>query len=144
MFACEVSAVTKFGGKLLRHGRARGQVLQPMRCMSVWNLKDDTISSGYSPVVQYPPYHRGNYYNHSMSGHPSYMSRGLATLADTDAEDEKNPQIVVEFHDDNDGKVTVVTVDAGTKITEAATKAGVYIPTVSFLLFFHATSIYLC
>jgi hypothetical protein len=61
-------------------------------------------------------------------------TRGMATLADTDYDDnEENspPLVVVEFHDDNDGKVTTVTVEEGTKITEAATKAGVYIPTVS-------------
>ena len=38
--------------------------------------------------------------------------------------------VTVEFHDDNDGTITVVQVHEGTKITEAATKAGVYIPTV--------------
>jgi hypothetical protein len=30
--------------------------------------------------------------------------------------------INVEFHDDNDGTITVVNVPAGTKITEAASK----------------------
>ena len=38
--------------------------------------------------------------------------------------------VQVEFHDDNDGSVTTVEVPAGTKVTEAATKAGVYIPTL--------------
>jgi NADH dehydrogenase/NADH:ubiquinone oxidoreductase subunit G len=42
----------------------------------------------------------------------------------------EKPMVKVEFHDDNDGKVTVVEVPDGTKITEAATKAGVYIPTL--------------
>jgi iron only hydrogenase large subunit-like protein/ferredoxin len=36
----------------------------------------------------------------------------------------------VEFHDDNDGCVTVVEVPEGTKIAEAATQANVYIPTL--------------
>jgi hypothetical protein len=30
--------------------------------------------------------------------------------------------VKVEFHDDNDGTITVVNVPAGTKITEAASK----------------------
>ena len=40
------------------------------------------------------------------------------------------PTVKVEFHDDNDGSVTTVSVPTGTKVTEAATKAGVYIPTL--------------
>lgn len=36
----------------------------------------------------------------------------------------------VEFHDDNDGSVTVVDVPEGTKIADAATQANVYIPTL--------------
>lgn len=38
--------------------------------------------------------------------------------------------VKVEFHDDNDGSITVVDVPEGTKVTEAATRAGVYIPTL--------------
>ena len=48
--------------------------------------------------------------------------------------DEKKEEeltlVRVEFHDDNDGTVTAVDVPEGTKITEAATKAGVVIPTL--------------
>lgn len=45
-----------------------------------------------------------------------------------DAEEEKEePLVAVEFHDDNDGRVTYIEVPEGTKITEAATMAGVYI-----------------
>ena len=40
------------------------------------------------------------------------------------------PTVKVEFHDDNDGSVVTVEVPTGTKVTEAATKAGVYIPTL--------------
>ena len=40
------------------------------------------------------------------------------------------PMVKVEFHDDNDGSVTCIEVPTGTKVTEAATKAGVYIPTL--------------
>jgi len=39
-------------------------------------------------------------------------------------------QVNVEFHNDNDGSVVTVQVPEGTKITEAATQAGVYIPTL--------------
>jgi len=45
-------------------------------------------------------------------------------------EKKEEPLITVEFHDDNDGKVTVVQVREGTKVTEAASIAGVYIPTL--------------
>ena len=45
-------------------------------------------------------------------------------------EEVKESTIVVEFHDDNDGSVTVVEVPEGTKVTEAAAKAGVVIPTL--------------
>ena len=42
----------------------------------------------------------------------------------------EKPLVKVEFHDDNDGSVVSVEVPTGTKVTEAATKAGVYIPTL--------------
>lgn len=45
-------------------------------------------------------------------------------------ESNKDSTVTVEFHDDNDGSITVVQVPEGTKVTEAATKAGVYIPTL--------------
>ena len=38
--------------------------------------------------------------------------------------------VTVEFHDDSDGTIKKVRVPEGTKVTEAATKAGVYIPTL--------------
>jgi NADH-quinone oxidoreductase subunit G len=40
------------------------------------------------------------------------------------------PTVKVEFHDDNDGRVVAVDVPVGTKVTEAAAKAGMYIPTL--------------
>ena len=40
------------------------------------------------------------------------------------------PMVKVQFHDDNDGSIVAVDVPVGTKVTEAATKAGVYIPTL--------------
>lgn len=43
------------------------------------------------------------------------------------SDEEEEKQVTVEFHDDNDGSVVFVDVPEGTKITEAATKAGVYI-----------------
>lgn len=42
----------------------------------------------------------------------------------------EGPTVNVEFHDDNDDSVVQVQVPTGTKVTEAATKAGVYIPTL--------------
>ena len=45
-------------------------------------------------------------------------------------ESDQDSMVTVEFHDDNDGSITVVEVEEGTKVTEAATKAGVYIPTL--------------
>jgi NADH-quinone oxidoreductase subunit G len=45
-------------------------------------------------------------------------------------ESKEQDLIRVEFIDDNDGSTTIVDVPEGTKITEAATKAGVYIPTL--------------
>jgi len=42
----------------------------------------------------------------------------------------EKPLVKVEFHDDNDGSVVTVEVVTGTKVTEAATQAGVYIPTL--------------
>lgn len=46
-------------------------------------------------------------------------------------ETQNEPTLVkVEFHDDNDGSVKVVEVLEGTKVTEAASKAGVMIPTL--------------
>lgn len=38
--------------------------------------------------------------------------------------------MTVEFHNDDNGEITTIQVPEGTKITEAATKAGVYIPTL--------------
>jgi NADH-quinone oxidoreductase subunit G len=38
--------------------------------------------------------------------------------------------VQVEFHDDNDGSVVAVQVPADTRVSEAATRAGVYIPTL--------------
>ncbi len=43
---------------------------------------------------------------------------------------ESTTLVTVEFHDDDNGNITSVQVPEGTKITEAATKAGVYIPTL--------------
>jgi NADH-quinone oxidoreductase subunit G len=43
---------------------------------------------------------------------------------------DNSDTIHVVFIDDNDGRTTTVQVPEGTKITEAATKAGVYIPTL--------------
>ena len=53
-------------------------------------------------------------------------------MADTMEETMASPPplVTVEFHDDNDGTITTVQVPEGTKVTEAATKAGVYIPTL--------------
>jgi len=118
----------KVGGSHVRHAPPRRQALHQIRCMSVWS-KDleprGTLSS--MPILQYP--HAGGYYN--QSNYSAYVSRGFATLADAEDEEEYVPQVVVEFHDDNDGTITTVTVGEGTKITEAATQAGVFIPTVS-------------
>ena len=47
-----------------------------------------------------------------------------------DDNDASTSMVTVEFHDDNDGSVTVVQVPEGTKLTEAATQAKVYIPTL--------------
>lgn len=49
--------------------------------------------------------------------------------------EESGRLVKVEFHDDNDGSVTVVNVPEGTRITEAATKAAVYIPTLQVFAF---------
>jgi len=50
---------------------------------------------------------------------------------DDDPVVESSPKLVtVEFHDDNDGSVKTIQVPEGTKVTEAATKANVYIPTL--------------
>ena len=44
--------------------------------------------------------------------------------------DSKSPKVKVEFHDDNNGSVSIVEVPEHTLITEAAAKAGVKIPTL--------------
>lgn len=49
---------------------------------------------------------------------------------DGDPHTDTIKMVTVEFHDDNDGTITKVQVPEGTKVTEAATKAGVYIPTL--------------
>jgi hypothetical protein len=146
MFTSKISTATsyvlhgtKVGGTLLRHGAPtrRQAVHQMRRCMSVWSRDFEPHGTISAPAVRYLP-SSGNYHSNQYS---SYMShhRGFATLADVDAEEEENPQVVVEFHDDNDGTVTVVTVDSGTKITEAADQAGVFIPTVSSFSFLSDT-----
>eukprot|EP00977_Amphora_coffeiformis_P012102 scaffold2987_cov170-Amphora_coffeaeformis.AAC.37 len=60
---------------------------------------------------------------------PSVTGTDASSSDDSDDEDSTMP-VTVEFHDDNDGSITLVKVPEGTKITEAATKAGVFIPTV--------------
>uniref|UniRef100_A0A7S3PBK2 NADPH--hemoprotein reductase n=1 Tax=Amphora coffeiformis TaxID=265554 RepID=A0A7S3PBK2_9STRA len=60
---------------------------------------------------------------------PSVTGTDASSSDDSDDEDSTMP-VTVEFHDDNDGSITLVKVPEGTKITEAATKAGVFIPTL--------------
>jgi formate dehydrogenase (NADP+) beta subunit len=47
-----------------------------------------------------------------------------------EVQSDKDAMISVVFLDDNDGSTTTVEVKEGTKITEAAAQAGVYIPTL--------------
>jgi NADH dehydrogenase/NADH:ubiquinone oxidoreductase subunit G len=47
-------------------------------------------------------------------------------------ENDKDAMISVVFVDDNDGSTTTVQVKEGTKVTEAATEAEIYIPTLCY------------
>jgi iron only hydrogenase large subunit-like protein len=58
------------------------------------------------------------------------MTEQVRQVQHTDVPPIQHRMVRVEFHDDNDGSVTVVDVPEGTKITEAATQANVYIPTL--------------
>lgn len=60
------------------------------------------------------------------SSHSRRQSRSLR-INFIPSDEEGEPVVSVAFHDDNDGSVICVDVPQGTKITEAATKAGVYI-----------------
>lgn len=57
------------------------------------------------------------------------LLRQFASVA-FDQEEDDQPKVTVEFHDDNDGSITLIEVPQGTKITEAADMAGVYIVSI--------------